>query len=175
MTRIHAIDPAATAGQTRELLDSVKTKLGMTPNMMRTMANSPAVLEGYLNLNGALSRGLLEAKFREQLALTVAQANDCEYCLAAHTALGSAAGLAPSELAAARQGAGGNGKADAGLRFAQEVVRGRGRISGAALDQLRNAGFNDGEIAEIIAHVALNVFTNYFNVIARTEVDFPRV
>ena len=175
MTRISAIDPASAAGRTRELLEGVHKALGMTPNMMKTMARSPAVLEGYLALNSALARGALGPGFREQLALTVAQANGCDYCLSAHTALGQAAGLGAEELSAARRGTAPDLKAEAGLKFAQEVVRHRGQIPDESLARVRRAGYNDAEIAEIIAHVALNIFTNYFNVVAQTEVDFPRV
>ncbi len=175
MTRINAIDPAAVSGRTKELLDGVQKALGMTPNMMKTMGRSPAVLEGYLSLNKALSNGALPARFREQIALAVAQLNQCDYSLSAHTALGKAAGLEAQELMAARQGVASDSKAEAGLKFAQEVVLQHGQISDEVLARVRRAGYSDVEIAEVIAHVALNIFTNYFNVIAQTEVDFPRV
>ena len=174
MSRIAPLDPAA-AGRARALLDGVQAVLGMTPNMMRTMAQSPAVLDGYLSLSRALARGGLEPKLHEQIAITVAQANACDYCLSAHTALGLAAGLGPEELAAAREGAAPDPKAEAGLHFAREVVRQRGLIPDEALARIREAGYSDGEIGEVIAHVALNIFTNYFNGVAQPEVDFPRV
>ncbi len=175
MTRITAIDPAAATGRSRELLDAVRKALGITPNMMRTMAHSPAVLEGYLNFNKALSHGVLGPGFREQIAVAVAQANGCDYCLSAHATFGKAAGLTPEEIGAARTGAAADKKAEAGLKFALEVVRQRGHVSDGDLDSLRRAGYCNAEIAEVIAHVAINVFTNYLNVIAQTEVDFPRM
>lgn len=175
MSRIHPLDPATASGRAKELLDGVHKALGLTPNMMKTMAHSPAVLEGYLTWNKALSHGVLGARLHEQIALAVAQANACDYCLSAHTALGKAAGLGAEELSAARRGSAPDRKAEAGLHFAQEVVRQRGQISDETLAQVRQAGYSDGEIAELIAHVALNVFTNYFNLVAQTEVDFPQV
>jgi uncharacterized peroxidase-related enzyme len=175
MTRINAIEPEAAPERARELLQGVQKSLGMTPNMMKTMANSPAVLEGYLSFNKALSHGALNAGLREQIAVTVAEANRCEYCLSAHTALGKAAGLSAEELDSARAASAPDPRTQAALRFAQEIVRERGHISDDSLARARQAGYTDAEIAEIIAHVALNILTNYINVIARTEVDFPKV
>jgi uncharacterized peroxidase-related enzyme len=175
MTRISPIDHEVTSGRTRELLDSVKAALGATPNMMKTMAQSTAVLEGYLAFNSALSNGVLRAPVREQIALAVAEANACDYCLSAHAALGKAAGLQPEEVASARRADSRDRKTDAILKFAQEVVRQRGHVPDQAVPQARAAGLSDGEIAEVIAHVALNVLTNYFNSVAQTEIDFPRV
>ena len=175
MPRISAVDPAATTGKTKQLLDAVQAKLGLTPNLMKTLAHAPAALEAYLNFNGALASGVLESQFREQIALAVAQANSCEYCLSAHTALGAITGLSQEEIAAGREARSANARRNAGLRFAKTVVVERGNVSDGALAQVRDAGYSDAEIAEIIGHVALNIFTNYFNQVAQTEVDFPRV
>jgi uncharacterized peroxidase-related enzyme len=177
MTRITPLNPALATGKAKQLLDGVHAKLGMTPNLMATLANAPAALEGYLNFNGALGSGgaLLDAKFREQIALTVAQENSCEYCLSAHSLLGKMAGLKPDEIAASRNSHSSDTKRQAGLKFAQAIVAERGNVSDAELDEVRRAGYSDGEITEIVAHVALNIFTNYFNHVAGTDVDFPRV
>jgi uncharacterized peroxidase-related enzyme len=175
MTRINPIPPAEAPARAKELLDGVQQTLGVTPNMMKTMANSPAVLDGYLAFNNSLTRGALRAGFREQIALAVAQSNGCDYCLSAHTALGKAAGLSPEETSAARGASGLGGKTDAGLKFAQEIVAHRGRIPDESLAAVRQAGYSEAEISEIIGHVALNIFTNYFNLVAQTEVDFPKV
>lgn len=171
--RITPLDPARAQGKTKELLDAVQSKLGKTPNMMRAMAQSPAVLEGYLNLSGALSKGTLGTKLGEQLALTIGEANDCEYCLAAHTAIGGMVGLPADEVNAARQAESADPRAAAALQFANAIVRERGAVSDADVKRVRDAGFNEGQIGEIVAHVALNVFTNYFNTVARTPIDFP--
>lgn len=143
--------------------------------MMKTMANSSAVLEGYLGLSGALGHGALPPKLREQLALVVSEDNGCGYCRAAHSAIGKMVGLSPEAIADARHGTSQDTKVQAALKFARAVTQKKGRVSDADLAEVRTAGYNDGEIGEIIAHVALNVFTNYFNETANTEVDFPKV
>ncbi len=175
MQRIAAINPAEATGKAKQLLDGVQGKIGRTPNLMRTLAAGPAALEAYLNMSAALGAGDLDAKLREQIALTVAQANSCEYCLSAHAAIGRMAGLQPEEIAASRQARSEDGKRQAGLQFAQAVVMERGEVSDEALARVRAAGYTDGEIAEIVANVAMNIFTNYFNHVARTVIDFPRV
>lgn len=175
MARFTLIDPNHSTGKAKLLLDGVKAKLGMTPNMARAMANSPAVLEGYLALSGALAGGALPGKLREQIALAVAEANACEYCLSAHTALGKMVGLSEHELAASRSSRSGDPKTEAALRFAHELVVRRGGLNQADVDAVRAAGYSDGEVAEIIANVAVNIFTNYFNKVAATDVDFPLV
>jgi uncharacterized peroxidase-related enzyme len=175
MPRIAAIEPAQAQGKAKQLLDAVQAKLGLTPNLMKTLANSPAALEAYLGFGNALAGGVLDTKFREQIALAVAQANSCEYCLSAHTALGSLAGLQADQILESRASRSVDAKQDAGLRFAQALVVNRGDVSDAALNRVRAAGFNDAEITEIVANVAVNIFTNYFNHVARTVVDFPRV
>lgn len=175
MPRLTAIDPTTATGKAKELLDGVKAKIGMVPNLMRTYANSPAALEAYLNFSGALGNGLLPAKLREQIALAVADANACEYCLSAHTALGKMVGLQENEIAASRQAHSSDAKIEAALQFAHQLVVKRGEVSDSEVQAVRDAGYSDGEITEIVAHVALNIFTNYFNHVAQTVVDFPKV
>ena len=174
MSRINQIATETASDRARPLLDAVKNKLGLVPNMMRAMANSPAVLDGYLQLSGALSKGTLSARAREQLSLAVAQANGCDYCLAAHSTIGKMVGLTAEQVRDSRLGTAVDPKADALIRFALEVVRTRGRVSDEALAEVREAGIDDGVIAEIVAHVALDVFTNYFNNVTQTDVDFPK-
>jgi AhpD family alkylhydroperoxidase len=142
---------------------------------MKTLASAPAALEAYLNFGAALGAGRLDAKFREQIALAVAQANSCEYCLSAHSAIGQLVGLKPEELLASREAHAEDPKRDAGLQFAQALVVQRGEVSDQSIAQVKAAGYTDGDIAEIVANVAVNIFTNYFNHVARTEVDFPNV
>ena len=175
MQRIAAVNPADATGKAKQLLDGVQAKIGMTPNLMKTLATAPAALEAYLNFSAALSTGSLDAKLREQIALTVAQANSCEYCLSAHSAIGRMVGLKPEEIAASREAHSHDARREAGLQFAQTVVVSRGEVSDDALAGVRGAGYTDGEITEIVANVAVNIFTNYFNHVARTDVDFPRV
>ncbi len=175
MPRLHQIAPEAATGKAKELLDAVKGKLGLVPNITRAMANSPAVLEGYLGLSGALGKGSLSAKSREQIALAVGQANRCDYCLAAHSAIGKMVGLTPDQILDSRRGTAIDPKTDAVIRFARKVVDERGQVSDADIAEVRAAGLDDGAIAEVVANVALNIFTNYFNHVAETDIDFPKV
>ena len=175
MQRITAVKPTEATGKAKELLDGVQAKLGMTPNLMKTLAAGPAALEAYLRFGAALSTGKLDAKFREQVAIAVAQANSCEYCLSAHTAFGQMMGLKPEEIAASREAHSPDGRRDAGLHFVQTLVVQRGIVSDQEVAKVKAAGFSGGDIAELVANVAVNVFTNYFNHVARTEVDFPQV
>lgn len=174
MARIYQVENNEATGKARDLLEGVQKALGVTPNMMKTMANSPAVLEGYLGLNTALG-STLNAKLREQIALITAETNGCGYCASAHTALGKLAGLTDEQTIAARQGVGGDPRADAALKFAKTVLEKRGKVSDDDIEAVKAVGFTDANIAEIVAHVALNVFTNYFNEVAKTEIDFPKV
>jgi uncharacterized peroxidase-related enzyme len=175
MNRIQPLDPAAAAGRPRELLDAVKSKLGMVPNMMRAMAHAPVVLESYLNFSAALNKGTLGPAVREAIALAVGQANRCQYCVSAHTILGGKAGLSPADVLAARAGESADARFAATLRLALAVNNKQGRVTDADLAAARSAGLGDGEIAEVVAAVALNVFTNYFNHVADPQIDFPVV
>ncbi len=142
--------------------------------MMRSMANSPPVLDAYLKFSGSLGTGNLPAKTREQIALAVGQANLCDYCLSAHSTIGKMVGLTAEQILESRRGSSTDPTTDAVLRFARQLVDKRGLVSDADLAAVREAGWNDGAIAEIVANVALNIFTNYFNHVAETEIDFPR-
>ena len=168
------IDAAPAASQ--PLLEAVKKQLGVVPNMFRLVANSPAALEGYLGLSGALSKGTLPAATRERIALAVAEINGCNYCLSAHTYLGkNLAKLDDAEISANRNGASTDPKADAAVRFAVKVVRARGHVSDDDVHAVRSAGYDDAQVIEIVLHVALNTWTNYINMVAETDIDFPIV
>lgn len=175
MNRIQPIDPRNASGKARELLDAVQAKLGATPNMMRALANGPAALDAYLSFSSALNRSSLPPKTREAIALAVGQANGCQYCVSAHTLLGAKAGLSSDEVVAARSGEASDPKLAATLRFALAVNQRQGRVQDSDLAAARAAGLTDGEIAETVAAVALNVFTNYFNHVADPQIDFPVV
>ncbi len=174
MQRITAIKHEESTGKAKELLDAVKGKFGMVPNMTATMASSPVVLEAYLNFSGALGKGL-NSKLNEQIALAVAEINGCEYCASAHTAIAGMVGLDGTAVRSARQSSSSDAKTDAALKFARALVISRGKVSDSDIEAVKEAGFGDKEIAEIVANVALNVFTNYFNETAKTVVDFPKV
>jgi uncharacterized peroxidase-related enzyme len=177
MSRINtpaSIEAAPAAA--RPLLEAVKKQIGSVPNLFRVVANSPAALEGYLGLNGALAKGSLDAKTRERIAITVAEINGCGYCLSAHAYIGkNVAKLDDAEITANRSGASNDLKANAAVRFAAKVVNARGHVSDADIVAVKAAGFDDAQVVEIVLHVALNTLTNYVNEVAKTEIDFPVV
>ncbi|MBC8043810.1 MAG: carboxymuconolactone decarboxylase family protein [Rhizobacter sp.] len=176
MQRITAINPETATGKLKDLFGAVEKKLGSVPNMMRTMGASAAVLDGYLSLSGALSKGSLSPKMGEQIALVVAEANDCGYCASAHAYIaGQLLHIDDKTILRSRHGHGIDTKTDAGLTFAKTLVEKRGLTSDADVDLVFKAGFTEGEVGEIVAHVALNVLTNYFNNTADTVIDFPKV
>lgn len=164
----------AAPASAKPLLEAVNKQLGFVPNLFRVVANSPAALEGYLGLSGALAKGKLPAQTRERIALAVAQINGCQYCLSAHSEMGKhLAQLSEAEIAANRHGGSLDPVADAAVRFAAKVVRERGHVSDADVQAVRMAGYDDAQIVEIVQHVALNTWTNYINEVAKTEIDFP--
>ena len=173
MQRLEAIQPNEATGSVKNHLQAVQSKMGMVPNILKTMANSPAALEAYLGFSGALAGGVLSKKLREQIALTVAETNHCNFCLAAHTAAGKAVGLGEEEIIDSRRGTSPDSKVDAALQFAREVVEKRGWVSDDDFNRLHSSGYKDEEITEIIAHVALHNFLNYFSHIANPAIDFP--
>ncbi|KAG1390144.1 hypothetical protein G6F59_015299 [Rhizopus arrhizus] len=175
MTRVSLIDSSNTAADRAALLTQIHGACGATPNMFKAVANSPAALQSMWGAFGALGSGVIPAKLGEQIAVAVADRNACEYCLAAHTALGRKAGASAEEMSAAQAGQATDPKTAAALRFALQLVEARGQVSQADVQAVRAAGFNDEAIVEILAHVALNLFTNYVNVAFAVPVDFPGV
>jgi len=175
VSRINPIDRDTTDERLRQTFDAIQKQLGIVPNMMRTMAQSPAVLEAYLAFGAALRKGRLPATLQEQIALTVAERNACDYCLSAHSVLGRGAGLSSAEVGASRDARASDPKAAAALQFARAIVDRRGGVTDQDVARVRAAGFTEGEVAEIIGHVGLNVFTNYFNRAVETDIDFPLV
>ncbi len=174
MSRLTQVSNEIADEKVQKLFSAVQGKLGMVPNMMRALGNSSAALEAYLQFSGTLSHGSLSGKQREQIALVVGQTNACDYCLAAHTALGKMAGLSSDQIRDSRLGTAIDSKTEALLQFAKLVVETRGRVNDDDVDQLRTHGFTEGDITEVVANVALNIFTNYFNHVAETDIDFPR-
>ncbi len=176
MSRISIPSVENSAPAAQPLLAAVQKQLGVVPNLMRLVGQSPAALEGYLSLSGALGKGQLGVQLRERIALAVAEANGCDYCLSAHSYLGQhVAKLSASDMDAAREGHAADATADAALVFARRVLDTRGHVADADLAAVRGAGFNEGAVVEIVFNVALNVLTNYINSVADTDVDFPHV
>jgi uncharacterized peroxidase-related enzyme len=175
MARLPIIRPEQATGKAHDLLNAVQKKLGLVPNMTCVMVNSPAVLEAYIRFSGALDGGSLNAKIRERIALGSAEANQCEYCLSAHTTIGKLVGLSEAEILDSRQAHATEGKAAAALQFSRQLIEKHGAVGEAEVNAARNGGLTDGELAEVVALTALNIFTNYFNTAFQVDVDFPKV
>ncbi len=175
MSRIPLVNPNDTTADRKAILSDIHAAFGATPNMFKTVANSPAALKSMWGSFAALGAGVIPAKLGEQIAVAIANRNSCEYCLAAHTALGRKAGAESREMTAAQEGKSEDPKTAAALAFALAVVENRGQIADADVQALRSAGYGDEETVEILAHVALNLFTNYVNVAFSVPVDFPAV
>jgi uncharacterized peroxidase-related enzyme len=175
MTRVTLIDPATATGGAKPVLDEVAAAFGTTPAMFRAVANSPAALAMMWAGFGSLGDGRLGARLGEQIAVLVADRNRCEYCLAAHTALGRKTGATAEEMSAAQAGRSDDPRTAAVLAFVERLVTERGQVTDADVESLREAGLDDEDVVEVVAHVALNLFTNYVNVALDVPVDFPRV
>lgn len=175
MSHVQLIEPNHTTADRAALLSQIHQAFGAVPNMFRAVANSPAALKSLWASFGALGGGTLPAKLGEQIAVAVAERNGCGYCLAAHTALGRKAGASAEEMAAAQAGHASDENTAEALRFALRLVERRGQVDGDDVRRLRAAGFSDEGIVEIVAHVALNLFTNYVNLALNVPVDFPQV
>ncbi len=175
MPRLKTINPETAQGKAKLLLDGVQKSLGMTPNIMRMLANSPAALEAYLGLMKSLSGANIDAKTRESIALVTSAANGCDYCASAHTAIGKMVGLSDEETRASLRGQSSEPTRAAALQFAQAIVEKRGWVNDQDLERVRESGLGDAEITEIVATIAMTMFSNYFNHVAQTDIDFPIV
>ena len=176
MTRLKALSPDEVTGKAKEMFTAVNNKFGVVPNMIRTMGNSPALLEGYLNFSAALDHGTLGAKTNKLIALTVAESNQCNYCLSIHTYLGvNLLKIDAVALDASRSGKANDAKTQAILIFAKALVSKKGLVNDADVNAVKAAGVTETEVGEIVGQVALNTLTNYFNNTANTEIDFPLV
>ncbi len=175
MSNLPLVDPVKTSGGKEALFNQINGAFGVVPNMFKAIGNSSAALESMWTSFGALGKGVLGAQLGEQIAVLVADLNRCEYCLAAHTALGKKAGVSAEDMASAQSGRSSDPTVQAALNFAAKLVTQRANVSQSDVQTVRNAGFSDEEIAEILAHVALNIFTNYSNVAFDVPVDFPKV
>jgi uncharacterized peroxidase-related enzyme len=175
MSRVPLLSALDTDGERHRLLSQIHGAFGATPAMFRAVANSTAALKSMWGSFGALGAGSIPARLGEQIAVAVAERNACHYCLAAHTMLGRKAGVGAEEMAAAQRGESADPQTAAALRFALALVEARGQVSATDVQALRDAGFSDEQVVEIVAHVALNLFTNYVNIALDVPVDFPVV
>ena len=175
MSRINLVTAATANEEQQALLIAIQSKLGMVPNFLKVFANSPAALRAFLGLHGIANEGSLDSQTRERIALTVAQKNSCEYCVSAHTAIGRGTGLSNEEMTAARAGSSADAKAEVAVRFARSLVEHQGEITAAELREMRDAGFSESDIVEVITHVGMNILTNMIGKASRLEIDFPKV
>lgn len=173
MQRLQPIEQSQETEKIKEIYEIVQSKIGMVPNLYRVLGGSPKVLEGYFDFNMILGQTSLSPQLREQLAIAIASANSCQYCLSAHTLLGKMAGVPHEELASAQSAHSHDTPTQAALVFARQILEKHGKVSDTDLDVVKAAGFGDAQIVEILAHVALNIFTNYANNVAKTKIDFP--
>jgi len=174
MPNIQTVNPN-TAGAAGPILESVKKQMGSVPNIFATLAHSPATLEGFLAFSGALGTGELSASVREQIALAVAGLNQCDYCASAHTLMAVGAGVDQTEASNNLRGKATDPRTQAILDFVSKIINKRGDVPTSDVNTLRESGVSNAELVEILAHIAINIFTNYFNHVAQTEIDFPFV
>lgn len=175
MSRLQPIDPSTATGAAATHLATARKMFGGTPNLFTTAANAPAALDAMLGMFAAVGTSSLGAQQGEQIAIAIAQSNGCGYCLSAHTAIGAMRGLDAGTLAVARHAASAAPKTAALMRLAVAINEARGQIDDSVLAAARTAGVTDAEVVEVVAHVALNVFTNYLNNVSQTTIDFPVV
>jgi uncharacterized peroxidase-related enzyme len=175
MSRINTVTNENANSEQKGLLDAIQSQLGMIPNFLKILANSPAALRSFLGLHGIASEGSLDAETRERIALALAQQNACEYCVSAYTALGRKAGLSSAEIEANRSGTSQDSKAAVAVKFAKALAEHNGEVTTAELLAVRNAGYSESDIVEIITHVGMNILTNIIGKASRVEIDFPRV
>ena len=174
MSQFRLIEPQQADTETRERLEAIQNKLGRLPNIFKGMANAPALLAAYVGFSEALAGGRLSARLREQVALAVSERNDCQYCLAAHSAIAKMLGLTEAEILRNRQADSAEADTQAALTFVTELVDKRGHVGTSNLETVRQAGFDDGQIGELVAATVHTILTNYFNSTAETPIDFPK-
>lgn len=175
MSRISIVTQETADAEQKVLLDAVQSKLGVVPNFLGILAQSPDALKAFLGLHGVAEAGSLDPQTRERIALVVAQSNACEYCVSAHTAIGRKAGLTGSEIEANRAGTSEDAKAAAAVTFAKALNDNLGEVTQVEFNAVREAGYGDAEIVEIITHVGMNILTNLIGKASQVDIDFPRV
>ncbi len=175
MQRLNSVNPQVATGRTKELFDTVQQAFGMIPNTARVMANSPAVLDSFLAFSTAMGGARIGIKLHNQLKLTTSETNSCSYCTSILSAVAPSAGLTADDILAGRTGNSGDRRTKAALAFASDVLESRGKVSNQQLTAVRDAGFGDADIVEIVASVVLGCFTNFLNNVADTDLDIPKV
>jgi alkylhydroperoxidase family enzyme len=174
MQRLASVNPQVAQGRTKELLETVQHAFGVVPNTARVMANSPAVLGSFLAFSSAMGEAKIGTKLHNQVKLTTSETNSCDYCTSILSAVAPSAGLSAADILAGRTGNSEDRRTKAALAFAHNVLESRGKVSDRQLASVREAGFDDAAIVEIVASVVLGCFTNFLNNVADTELDVPQ-
>jgi alkylhydroperoxidase family enzyme len=174
MQRLNSVNPQVTQGRTKELLETVQQAFGVVPNTAKVMANSPAVLESFLAFSAVMGGAKIGTKLHNQVKLTTSETNSCDYCTSILSAVAPSAGLSPADILAGRTGESEDRRTKAALTFAHAVLESRGKVGDEQLAAVREAGYVDAEIVEIVASVVLGCFTNFLNNVADTELDVPK-
>jgi uncharacterized peroxidase-related enzyme len=166
MPRIQPIAVEEASSRARELLDELASRGGEPGPMVRTMAQAPTLLRGYLDLNRALKRSHLDRRVSERISLAVQAWLGCDYCVEAHTGAARALGVSDVEIDLARNGTSADPRIGPMVAFGQQVLAAPAEITDDEVDELRRLGYSDEQIAEVPALVALNVMTGAFNLVA---------
>lgn len=174
MQRLQSVNPELAQGRTKELLDTVQQAFGVIPNTAKVMANSPAVVDSFLAFSTAMGGARIGTKLHNQVKLTTSETNSCDYCTSILSAVAPSAGLSAADILAGRTGNSEDRRTKAALAFANDVLESRGKVSNRQLAAVREAGFVDAEIVEIVASVVLGCFTNFLNNVADTKLDIPK-
>ena len=174
MKILKALTPDQVDESTQEVFAAIKQKVGMLPNLYAAMGNSPQLLEGFLTFEATLKSGSFSTKENEAIALAVSQANGCNYCLSAHSAMGKMAGFSESDVIDIRRGVVEDGKLNALISLALELTEKRGKASQEAIDNFLSAGYDHKAFAELIGMVAVRSITNSIFSNGEFEIDFPK-
>jgi uncharacterized peroxidase-related enzyme len=166
---------AEAQGELKETFSVIENDMGFLPNIFKYLGNFPPAIEAYFGIGKQLEKGMLTPEMRELISLAVSEENHCNYCLAAHTAIGKSMGANESILEQARRGESSDPKTGAILKFCKVFTQNRGNVTDGDVDTLKNAGVSDQEIVEIYLTIIHITFTNYFNHLNDTPVDFPQV
>lgn len=175
MNRIPMIALNEANEEQQALYSAITNKLGMVPNFLKVFANSPSALTAFLGLHSIAEQGSLDVKTRERIALAIAQQNECQYCVSAHTAIGQSAGLNGDEISANKKGESQDAKASVAVKFAKALAEHNGEVTEDELTEVRAAGYSESDIVEIITHVGMNIMTNILGKASQVEIDFPKV
>lgn len=171
MWRLNPLETKESVRELQVVADRLHLPFNGIPNYLKHLARSTAAMKAYVEAEDALGKGQLTPQQRESIALVVAAINGSDYCLAAHTIAGRQAGLSEDEISATQNASAVNPKTETLLRFVQAIVLQRGELGDPDFAAVQKAGYSESEIIEILANVVLNIFTNYFNILVRTNLD----